>query len=177
MLFHNTIESSTLDLLKKIQSESFFENCRLVGGTALALQYGHRKSIDLDYCNVVFAATDLPFSCGKPLRGKHHVSIFLRTKKTGNSVLLAKKSIDMSAFSETVLKTEVYVGLDTSLYVVRTGMNIDWSKAKQLVLEDTNDTVYHYTAWYWDKSKECDEMPVEKCIVEIPDHWDLISNH
>lgn len=49
MLFHNTIESSTLDLLKKIQSESFFENCRLVGGTALALQYGHRKSIDLDF--------------------------------------------------------------------------------------------------------------------------------
>ena len=75
------------------------------------------------------------------------MSIFLRTKKTGNSVLLAKKSIDMSAFSETVLKTEVYVGLDTSLYVVRTGMNIDWSKAKQLVLEDANDTVFHYTVW------------------------------
>lgn len=74
----------------------------------------------------------------------------------------------MSAFPKMVLKTEVYVGLDTSLYVVRTGMNIDWSKAKQLVLEDTNDTVYHYTVWLWDKRKECDEMPVEKCIVEIP---------
>jgi len=49
MLFYDTIESGTLDLLKKIQSESFFENCRLVGDTALALQYGHRKSIDLDF--------------------------------------------------------------------------------------------------------------------------------
>ena len=49
MLFYNTIESGTLDLLKKFQSESFFENCRLVGGTALALQYGHRKSVDLDF--------------------------------------------------------------------------------------------------------------------------------
>ena len=47
MLFYDTIESGTLDLLKKILSESFFERCRLVGDTALALQYGHRKSIDL----------------------------------------------------------------------------------------------------------------------------------
>ncbi|MBR6453743.1 MAG: nucleotidyl transferase AbiEii/AbiGii toxin family protein [Fibrobacter sp.] len=38
-----------MDLLKKIQSESVFGNYRLVGGTALALQYGHRKSIDLDF--------------------------------------------------------------------------------------------------------------------------------
>jgi hypothetical protein len=83
----------------------------------------------------------------------------------------------MSVFSKTVLTTQVYVGLDTNRYVVRNGPNIDWSKAKQLVLEDANDTVFHYTVWLWDKRKECDEMPVEKCIVEIPDHWDLISNH
>ena len=129
---------------------------------------GHLRFFSQNYCNVVFAATDLPFSCGKPLRGKHQVSIFLKTKKTGNSVLLAKKNIDMSAFSKTVLTTQVYVGLDTSRYVVRNGPNIDWSKAKQLVLEDANDTVFHYTVWLWDKRKECDEMPVEKCIVEIP---------
>ena len=120
---------------------------------------GHLRFFSQNYCNVVFAATDLPFSCGKPLRGKHQVSIFLKTKKTGNSVLLAKKNIDMSAFSKTVLTTQVYVGLDTSRYVVRNGPNIDWSKAKQLVLEDTNDTVFHYTVWLWDKRKECDEIP------------------
>lgn len=49
MLFYNTIEPGTLDLLRKIQSEIFFENCRLVGGTSLAMQYGHRKSVDLDF--------------------------------------------------------------------------------------------------------------------------------
>lgn len=49
MLFYKTIEPSTLDLLKKIQSESFFRECRLVGGTSLAMQLGHRKSIDLDF--------------------------------------------------------------------------------------------------------------------------------
>ena len=42
---------------------------------------GHLRVFSQNYCNVVFAATDLPFSCGKPLRGKHQVSIFLKTKK------------------------------------------------------------------------------------------------
>ena len=29
-------------------AESYLQGCRLVGGTALALQYGHRSSVDLD---------------------------------------------------------------------------------------------------------------------------------
>jgi predicted nucleotidyltransferase component of viral defense system len=49
MLFYETIEPSTLDLLRRIQSDALFKECRLVGGTSLALQFGHRKSIDLDF--------------------------------------------------------------------------------------------------------------------------------
>jgi len=49
MLFYETIAPETLMLLKKIQSLEEFEETRLVGGTALALQIGHRKSIDLDF--------------------------------------------------------------------------------------------------------------------------------
>lgn len=49
MLHYSTIEPKTLDLLKKIQSNDFFSATRLVGGTALAMQIGHRKSIDLDF--------------------------------------------------------------------------------------------------------------------------------
>ena len=37
-----------MDLLKKIQSLDFAKDLRLVGGTALALQIGHRISVDLD---------------------------------------------------------------------------------------------------------------------------------
>lgn len=48
MLCYETIDTPTLDLLKKLQSIPIFQNLRLVGGTSLALQYGHRKSIDLD---------------------------------------------------------------------------------------------------------------------------------
>jgi len=49
MLHYETIEQSTLDLLKRIQSISELSGLRLVGGTALALILGHRKSIDLDF--------------------------------------------------------------------------------------------------------------------------------
>lgn len=48
MLHYETIEPTTLELLKKIQQLPELKNTRLVGGTALALQIGHRKSIDLD---------------------------------------------------------------------------------------------------------------------------------
>lgn len=48
MLFYNTIEPKTLQLLKDLQSSDFLTNFILVGGTSLALQMGHRISIDLD---------------------------------------------------------------------------------------------------------------------------------
>lgn len=49
MLSYRTIIPDTLELLKRLSQEPFLKNCRLVGGTALALQYGHRSSIDLNF--------------------------------------------------------------------------------------------------------------------------------
>ena len=49
MLSYQTVNSHTLELLKKLTNEEFLSKARLVGGTALALQYGHRISIDLDF--------------------------------------------------------------------------------------------------------------------------------
>lgn len=48
MLREETVEPSTLELLKKLVSLPALQKFRLVGGTALSLIYGHRKSIDLD---------------------------------------------------------------------------------------------------------------------------------
>ncbi len=49
MLSYKTIDPHTLELLKRLTAEPFLAKARLVGGTALALQYGHRMSIDLDF--------------------------------------------------------------------------------------------------------------------------------
>ncbi|MBC8053258.1 MAG: nucleotidyl transferase AbiEii/AbiGii toxin family protein [Sphingobacteriaceae bacterium] len=48
MLREETVEPGTLELLKKIISIPELSEFRLVGGTALSLLLGHRKSIDLD---------------------------------------------------------------------------------------------------------------------------------
>lgn len=48
MLHYGTIEKPTLELLINLQKLDIFSEMRLVGGTALALHLGHRKSVDLD---------------------------------------------------------------------------------------------------------------------------------
>ena len=49
MLHYETISSDTLNLFKRLASLDELSEARLAGGTALALQIGHRKSIDLDF--------------------------------------------------------------------------------------------------------------------------------
>ena len=48
MLHYETVEQPTLELLRKLQTNDLFCNLRLVGGTSLALQIGHRISVDID---------------------------------------------------------------------------------------------------------------------------------
>ena len=48
MLHKNTVEQDTLELLISLQKEETLQKFHLAGGTSLALQLGHRKSIDLD---------------------------------------------------------------------------------------------------------------------------------
>jgi hypothetical protein len=51
MQIYDTIDQPTLDLLRRLQAAQEFAGMRLVGGTSLALQIGHRKSIKVDIVN------------------------------------------------------------------------------------------------------------------------------
>jgi hypothetical protein len=48
-LHTHIVAKSTLSLLQRLQKIPLLRELRLVGGTALALQIGHRNSIDLDF--------------------------------------------------------------------------------------------------------------------------------
>ncbi len=48
MLYKETVETGTLDLIKKLLRDKELSAFNLVGGTALSLKLGHRKSIDID---------------------------------------------------------------------------------------------------------------------------------
>lgn len=52
MLQTGTVKKETFELLKQLQSEPLLATTRLVGGTALSLQIGHRESDDLDLFSV-----------------------------------------------------------------------------------------------------------------------------
>lgn len=82
MLQLSTIDTATLELLKKLMCFDVFKNMRLVGGTALALQIGHRKSIDLDFFgnidfqNVYTAKTFANFNKVVILKSSKNINIF-----------------------------------------------------------------------------------------------------
>jgi len=48
MLHKETTNLSTLELLIRLQQKEYMKGFFLVGGTALALRLGHRKSVDID---------------------------------------------------------------------------------------------------------------------------------
>lgn len=60
MLQTQAVEPATLELLKSLQKKEYLSEFYLVGGTALALYYGHRYSIDIDlFSNKAFEAQKL----------------------------------------------------------------------------------------------------------------------
>ena len=60
MLQTQSIYPTTLKLLKQLMTFKPLAKFNLVGGTALALQFGHRISVDLDFfCEDAFDAEDL----------------------------------------------------------------------------------------------------------------------
>ncbi|MBN2777741.1 MAG: nucleotidyl transferase AbiEii/AbiGii toxin family protein [Bacteroidales bacterium] len=79
MLQTKTVNPDTLELLKKLQGLEMIKEFRLVGGTALALQLGHRFSIDLDL-----------FSFQKALP-QHFQAVLTRNNINVENVLLTEK--------------------------------------------------------------------------------------
>ena len=60
MLHYETIAPATRELLNKLMSDDHLQDFVLVGGTSLALQLGHRLSVDLDlFCETDFNEEDL----------------------------------------------------------------------------------------------------------------------
>lgn len=49
MLYLETISPTLLNIIRQVSSDDTFQHFRLVGGTALSLQLGHRLSVDADF--------------------------------------------------------------------------------------------------------------------------------
>jgi hypothetical protein len=52
MLHKESVDNTTLELIKTLQSDLVFNEFILAGGTGLALQIGHRISVDIDFFTI-----------------------------------------------------------------------------------------------------------------------------
>ncbi len=93
MLYTQTVEAGTLDLIKRFMQDEAFKEFRLVGGTALSLYIGHRISIDIDlFCNIDFNSA----SIGEHLNSNYN-SEKTKVLKNGAFSLVDNIKVDLIA--------------------------------------------------------------------------------
>ena len=95
MLQFKTIEPHSFSLLKELMGLPFLNQFQLVGGTALALQLGHRISVDLDlFSNEEFDNEELIVAFTNYFKGR----LFLKSKllnKLGVFLLIDNIKVDV----------------------------------------------------------------------------------
>lgn len=82
MLYTKTVEPHTLSIIQSLQSKSYTKDFLLVGGTALALQLGHRTSTDIDLFTTVRFNTELLLTT---LRTDYNINI---RHQMGHAILI-----------------------------------------------------------------------------------------
>ncbi len=122
MLQYRTIDTKTLELLKEIQRITIFKNLRLVGGTSLALQIGHRISIDLDLFGKItadeFTILNTLRELGdlKIINTSENIKVFLISQ--GKRILLICLSVYLfNCLNISIVKTLIYIL--TKYYLLR----------------------------------------------------------
>ncbi len=105
MLHLSAIDTSTLELLKSIMHCDEFTNLRLVGGTSLALQLGHRKSIDLD----LFGEIDFENIDKTKTFSKFKKVVLLKKSKNINILSIDDVKIDFVNYSYPWLQKQLLI--------------------------------------------------------------------
>ena len=89
MLHLKTIHTDTFELLQELSATEHLSAFALAGGTSLALQLGHRISIDLDFLstqefdsNALLETLNVQFDIGNGAMGKNSAAMFANYKNT-----------------------------------------------------------------------------------------------
>ena len=98
MLHTETVEPSTLDLIRQLQSKAYLDNFLLVGGTALALQIGHRSSTDIDLfynqsfnTEILRAEMETDFTCD--VKSVYRFALFLYINNIKTDIVFQKSNL------------------------------------------------------------------------------------
>ena len=104
MLFFETVDAETVNLLERLQQLPALSALRLVGGTSLALQIGHRKSIDLDLFGTITADE---YEVAEQLEKLGKITI-LRKSKNINIYLINGIKVDIVNYQYKWLENSMY---------------------------------------------------------------------
>lgn len=105
MLHYETVDEGTLGLLKQLQSLDILSEMRLVGGTSLALQIGHRKSIDIDLFGILNVEFDILIDELKTLGEV----VLLKNSKNIHSLLINDIKVDIVNYNYRWLKNKMTI--------------------------------------------------------------------
>ena len=104
MLYYQTVETKTLELLKRLMQINEFKELRLVGGTSLALQIGHRQSNDVD----LFGPLEVDeFELAEILKKIGSITILKKTKNI-NIYLIEGIKVDIVNYHYPWLENAVF---------------------------------------------------------------------
>ena len=81
MLQTQCVSNGLLEILNRVMQDPLFSGYRLVGGTSLALQLGHRQSVDLDFFG------DQPIDEDAFLSALHPMGVIQVIKKSKNILI------------------------------------------------------------------------------------------
>ncbi len=166
MLQYSTVEPRTLDVLKQLMALPELEKFILVGGTALALYYGHRLSIDLD----LFSTSDFETEMLLPVLEKEFPDFnYSRPNAVGIFGFIGNVKVDFVRYQQHPLIGQVHI--EDGIRLISTADIVAMKVAavfKRAVKKD-----------FWDIAELLEHFTVEQLIdcynQKYPNHQLLIS--
>lgn len=109
-LYYNTVSANLLNVLNKLMANKAFDHFRLVGGTALAMQLGHRISVDIDlFTDMNYGTIDLSAIANALKREFPHVEGLEKLKSSAPGYTLYVGDNESDSIKVDLFYTETFL--------------------------------------------------------------------
>lgn len=169
MLRVETVEPRALSVLKRLMSLTVLQDFCLVGGTALSLRYGHRRSVDLD----LFASTAFDREAVVAAITAEFGHTFVLTPSKATWALFGfidDVKVDFVKYAHPRI-AEVVVDEDVRMYadedIAAMKIQAILGRGKKKDLWDLDELLQHHSLqWMMDRHKE--KYPNQMLAMSIP---------
>lgn len=169
MLRVETVEPGALSVLKRLMRMPVLQDFHLVGGTALSLRYGHRKSVDLDlFTTTTFDKEQVLASIAEEFGQE---LVLIPSKATwALFCFISDVKVDIVKFphariAEPVIEDGIRIYADEDIAAMKVQAILGRGKKKDFW--DLNELLQHHSVqWVMDRHKE--KYPNQMLAISIP---------